>query len=92
MEDSERVQLVYKGQVQGVGFRFAARSAALNSGVSGYVKNLPDGTVIVVAEAPKQRLEIFMKELSEEMSAYISDLNVEWQDATYEFDSFDIRF
>lgn len=47
-----RVRLVVIGLVQGVGFRYAAREAAAACGVSGWVRNLSDGTVEIVAQGP----------------------------------------
>lgn len=44
------VRLVVHGSVQGVGFRFAAREAAAECSVTGWVRNLPDGTVEIVAQ------------------------------------------
>ncbi|HPS20310.1 MAG TPA: acylphosphatase [Candidatus Omnitrophota bacterium] len=92
MDETTRVRVIYSGEVQGVGFRFAARSVAANTSITGYVQNLSDGTVLVVAEGSRERLNIFLKDLRREMSAYISDATVDWQDPSYEFDSFDIRF
>ena len=43
------VRLVVHGSVQGVGFRFAAREAASECSVTGWVRNLPDGSVEIVA-------------------------------------------
>lgn len=45
-----RVHLLVYGLVQGVGFRYAARDAASDFGVSGWVRNLPDGSVEIVAQ------------------------------------------
>ena len=45
-----RVRYVVVGSVQGVGFRYAAREAAEDCGVAGWVRNLPDGTVEIVAQ------------------------------------------
>ena len=47
---ASRVRLIVVGRVQGVGFRYAAREAAAACGVCGWVRNLPDGTVEIVAE------------------------------------------
>lgn len=46
----ERVHLAVNGRVQGVCFRYAARKQALRLGLTGYVRNRPDGSVEVVAE------------------------------------------
>ena len=43
--------------VQGVGFRFSTVRQARRLGLSGYVRNLPDGSVEVVAEGEEQMLE-----------------------------------
>lgn len=46
----KRVRAVVSGRVQGVCFRAYTRDAAERLGVCGYVRNLPDGTVEIVAE------------------------------------------
>src|SRR5713101_4473916 len=53
-----------KGDVQGVGFRFFAQRAAARHQVVGYVKNLDDGRVEVLAEGPAQQVEAFKHELA----------------------------
>ena len=40
-----RWRMVWEGDVQGVGFRYSARALAAETGVTGWVRNLPDGTV-----------------------------------------------
>lgn len=47
--DETAVRLVVTGLVQGVGFRYAARDAVSECGVTGWVRNLPDGSVEIVA-------------------------------------------
>jgi acylphosphatase len=51
------------GRVQGVGFRVFTRREAERLGLSGHVRNEPDGTVSVVAEGPRQRLETLLAAL-----------------------------
>ena len=46
----QRAHLIVHGLVQGVFFRYNAKKEALNLGLKGYTKNLPDGTVEFVAE------------------------------------------
>ena len=55
---------IISGHVQGVGYRWFARRAAERSGVRGTARNLPDGTVEVVAEAAPAALEAFRAELA----------------------------
>jgi acylphosphatase len=52
------------GEVQGVGYRFFAQRAAARHQVVGYVKNLDDGRVEVLAEGPPPRVEAFKNELA----------------------------
>ena len=52
MPSDRRVRLVVSGRVQGVGFRYAACDAAAETGVAGWVRNLPDGSVEIVAQGP----------------------------------------
>jgi acylphosphatase len=52
------------GVVQGVGYRFFAQRASAKHQVRGYVKNLPDGRVEVLAEGPAERVEAFKHDLA----------------------------
>jgi acylphosphatase len=52
------------GDVQGVGYRFFAQRAAARHQIVGYVKNLDDGRVEVLAEGPVTRVEAFKHELA----------------------------
>src|SRR5262245_48449510 len=54
---------IVRGRVQGVGFRYFARQRAATTGVSGFVRNLPDGSVEVKAEGLPAALEKFEAEL-----------------------------
>ena len=50
---------VVSGRVQGVGFRYFVLDAAESEGLSGWVKNLPDGSVEVLAEGEREAVERF---------------------------------
>lgn len=54
---------VVSGRVQGVGFRFFAQRAARETGVRGWVRNLPDGNVETVAEGELQAVERYLERL-----------------------------
>ena len=53
------------GRVQGVGFRYFTLTKAKLLGINGYVKNLPDGSVLVDCEGEDESLKIFLEYLKE---------------------------
>ena len=53
--------VIVTGRVQGVGFRYSARKAAAACGVSGWVRNRPDGSVELVCEGNRQRVTRLLK-------------------------------
>jgi len=53
------------GRVQGVGYRYFALTEAQALGVAGYAKNLPDGSVEVVAEGSAEAVQAFEERLRE---------------------------
>ncbi|HEX3001172.1 MAG TPA: acylphosphatase [Methanoregula sp.] len=57
----ERITAIARGRVQGVGYRHFIESCAQATGVHGYVKNLPDGTVEMVAESSLASLSDFIR-------------------------------
>jgi len=57
----ERITAVAKGRVQGVGYRAFVADCAHATGVHGYVKNMPDGTVEMVAESSPASLDDFLR-------------------------------
>ena len=53
----ERLHVVVRGDVQGVGFRYFVQRTAQRLGLRGWVRNNDDGTVELVAEGDRARLE-----------------------------------
>ncbi|RMF60657.1 MAG: acylphosphatase [Calditrichaeota bacterium] len=81
------------GIVQGVGYRFFTRDAARRYGITGYVKNMPDGSVEVYAEGEKAFLEEFLKDLHQgPFSAVVEKVDVEWLPPKENLSDFSIRF
>ena len=73
----ERRRVWFSGRVQGVGFRYTCRTLARGFDVAGWVRNLPDGRVELVAEADPTELDAFLAAIQREMSPFIRDVVVE---------------
>ena len=54
------MQIQVFGRVQGVGFRYYTQQKALELGITGFVKNKPDGSVFIEAEAEETKLNEFL--------------------------------
>jgi acylphosphatase len=77
-----RAHLWINGTVQGVGFRFFAERAARRHGVSGFVRNLPDGRVEAAAEGEREAVDRFIAALRAGPSgAVVRDVDVQWEQA-----------
>ena len=87
-----RVRLVVHGSVQGVGFRFSANNAATDCGVTGWVKNLVDGTVEIVAQGtPDAVARMTSWAHRGPRHAVVARVEVETLPASSELSGFEIR-
>jgi acylphosphatase len=78
----ERVTVLYRGRVQGVGFRATVRHLARGYEVTGIVRNLPDGRVELVLEGAKAELQAFLEGIAvSELSSYITTRSETWSPA-----------
>jgi acylphosphatase len=86
-------QLVhYSGHVQGVGFRMTVNRLARGTGVTGYVLNLPDGRVRLVAEGEPGEVKGLLQNIAEQMAHYIDRVDIDPAAATGEFHEFKVRY
>ncbi len=90
--ENERREVRYRGRVQGVGFRFAAQRIARRHGITGFVRNLPDGSVQMVMEGLPGFIEQVLGDVASAMDEYIDDVEVVSGPYTDEFSGFDVRF
>lgn len=60
MPEKMRYIIRVYGRVQGVGFRYSAVRVAQSHGIKGFVKNLPDGSVLIEAEGSEKQLNTFL--------------------------------
>jgi acylphosphatase len=87
----ERRQVYYSGRVQGVGFRYTTREIAARFTVTGYVQNLGDGRVELVAEGDADEIDRFLAEIRRSMARYIDGEQPQTFGSTREFADFSIR-
>jgi acylphosphatase len=88
-----RRRVYFSGRVQGVGFRYTCRTIARGFQVGGYVRNLADGRVELMAEAEPDELDAFLSAIQSEMNSYIKSATVESAPiGDYPLTDFSIRF
>jgi acylphosphatase len=89
---AKQVHCVVKGRVQGVFFRAASQREARRLGLTGWVRNLSDGTVEVVAEGEDDRLKEFIQWAQRGPSAARVDrVETRWRGYSGEFTDFRIE-
>lgn len=81
------------GNVQGVGFRYFAQMKAIQFRINGWVKNLSDGNVEIVAVGEKDNLDQFIENLRQgNPFSKVTDINIEEVANTEPFHSFKIKY
>lgn len=88
----QSVHIIYSGRVQGVGFRYTARETAVELGLTGWVKNLWDGRVEIVAEGEDDVLKDFLDRVNADFTDHIKRADVSWEPSTDGFKGFTIKF
>lgn len=84
--------IVVQGLVQGVGFRYFVFRVAIRLGIGGWVCNLYNGDVELMAEGERSLVEELIKDLKVgPRSAHVKELTIEWQNYTGTHSSFEIR-
>lgn len=79
------------GRVQGVGYRMFALESARRHRVTGWVRNMPGGTVEVLAEGDETALTELLTELYRgPIVGHVRDIEVEWSDGPRQFADFQI--
>ena len=93
MTQTQAIHAFLTGRVQGVGFRFFTMTTAKSLGLTGWVRNLPDGRVELIAHGNSATLETFIDRLQQAFTgARVDDLAVTWDDEPADtFDDFRIR-
>ena len=91
-EDMVRVRLRVDGRVQGVFFRTSTLEQAGRLGLKGWVRNCPDGSVEVVAEGERKKIEELVSWCHHgPPGAHVHHVGLKWEDSQNEFADFRIR-
>ena len=89
----KRVKLIVSGKVQEVFYRNHIKKAAASFSVKGYVRNLPNGTVEVLAEGNELEVEKLISECRKgSFIARVDNVEIINEKPTGEFEDFQIRF
>lgn len=88
-----RIHLFISGRVQGVFFRAYTKEVAQNLGLVGWVKNLEDGRVEIIAEGKKTDLQKLIEWCRQgPTGARVDDIEIIYEEPTNEFKSFEIKY
>jgi len=93
MSEQARLHVRIEGRVQGVFFRASTRNEAVRRGLTGWVRNLPDGRVEAVFEGSRSRLEGMLAWCRQgPRYAYVDHVEVDWQSYQGAFHDFRIAY
>ncbi|MEW6378174.1 MAG: acylphosphatase [bacterium] len=88
-----RAHLFISGMVQGVFFRSSTKSEASRLGVKGWVRNLSDGSVEVVAEGEKADVERLVAWCHRgPVGAHVRKVDIQWENYSGDYSSFSIAY
>jgi len=90
--ENEQLHAIVQGRVQGVSFRYYTTLRAHELGITGWVRNLPDGAVEVLAEGARAQLDQLATFLKVgPVGARVNAVDMKWQRATGQYRDFAIR-
>lgn len=86
-----RLHLLIKGRVQGVGFRYFSYMTGLNLLLRGWVRNRANGDVEILAEGPREKLLLLIREVRKGPDmAHVTDIDIEWDEVQGDLPRFTI--
>ena len=88
-----RCHVFVSGRVQGVFFRYYTQERAKSLGLTGWVRNLPDGKVEAVFEGEKEKIEKMIEWMRKGPPlAKVEKVDIIWEDFKDEFEDFEIKY
>ena len=89
----KEIECIVTGRVQLVLYRDFAQRRAWKHNLAGFVKNLPDGSVQVIAQGDEATLKQYVEELEKgSMFSRVENVSVSWRESTKDYDGFSIAY
>ncbi|MGY3748783.1 acylphosphatase [Vagococcus acidifermentans] len=85
-------RLIFSGNVQGVGFRQQFSLIAKKVGVTGWVRNLPDGRVESLVQGTEEKIAFLISYMQQQKRLFIRDVAEEQRDVSSELSHFSILY
>ena len=85
-------RIIFVGRVQGIGFRFTALDIANRYRLTGMVRNVPDGTVEMIAQGPSDDIADCIRDIKEAFEDYIRETKTEEVPPDPQYTNFKITF
>lgn len=88
-----QLQIIVSGEVQGVGYRYYTQMKAIQFGIKGWVRNLPEGRVEILASGTREDLDFFIEEIRRgNPFSTVNQIEVLETDKTEAYQSFAIKY
>ncbi|MHC4291947.1 MAG: acylphosphatase [Planctomycetota bacterium] len=84
--------IIFKGRVQGVGFRYTTHRAASRYDLTGFVRNLPDGTVETLLQGTEPNIQACLNDIQEYFGGYLREINTTDQPVNPQYHDFRITY
>ena len=84
--------IIFVGRVQGVGFRFTAYTIANRYQLIGFVRNVPDGSVEMLAQANPEDIASCIEEIKDSFTGYIRETRIDEVSPNPKYTDFRITF
>ena len=90
-QEIQSLHLLIEGQVQGVGYRYFVVECARDRNIRGWVRNLADGRVEIMAEGSKRDLALFLSKVEKGPSySKIASIHRDWEKGAGKFEGFKV--
>ncbi len=85
-------QIIFKGRVQGVGFRYTTQRAAGRYDLTGFVRNLSDGSVEALLQGTAPNIQACLDDLNDHFGGYLREINTTDQPVNPQYHDFRISY